>query len=77
MVQSGEFSGKIFGTLIKEGLPLIGNVLKPLPKSILVPLRLTAVTSATDAAIQKNVFQSGTTTLIFANEELNDIIKTI
>ena len=77
MVQLGGFSGKIFGTLIKEGLPLIGNVLKPLAKSILVPLGLTAVTSATDAAIQKKVFQSGTTTLIFANEELNDIIKTI
>ena len=77
MVQLGGFSGKIFGTLIKEGLPLIGNVLKPLAKSILVPLGLTAVTSATDAAIQKKVFQSGTKTLIFANEELNDIIKTI
>ena len=30
------------------------NVLKPLAKSVLIPLGLTAAESATDAAIQKN-----------------------
>ena len=40
--QSGEFLDKLLGALIKTGLPLIGNVLEPLAKSILVPLGLTA-----------------------------------
>ena len=43
----------------------------------MVLLGLTAAASATDAAIQKKIFGSGTTTLIFSNEELNDIIKII
>ena len=29
--QSGGFLGKLLGPLIKTGLPLIGNVLKPIP----------------------------------------------
>ena len=33
-----------------------------------------AVASATDTAIQKNIFGSGTTTAI-SNEEVNDIIE--
>ena len=40
--QSGEFLDKLLGALIKTGLPLMGNVLEPLAKSILVPLGLTA-----------------------------------
>ena len=32
------------------------NVLKPLTKSVLMPLRLTIAASATDAAIQKKIF---------------------
>ena len=35
------------------------NVLKPLAKSILIPLRWTAAPSATDAAIQKKIYGSG------------------
>ena len=38
------------------------NVLKTLAKSVLIPLGLTATTSATDAAIQKKLFGSGMTT---------------
>ena len=53
------------------------NVLKPLAKSDLIPLGLTAAASATDAAIQKKIFGSGMTTLIISNEEMNDIMKTI
>ena len=52
------------------------NVLKPLAKSILIPLRLTAAASATYAAIHKIMFGSGTTTLIIFNEEIN-ITKTV
>ena len=72
--QSGGFLGGLLGMLLKTGFPLIGNVLKPLAKSILVPPGLTA-TSATDAAIHKKTFGSGTTTLIISEEEMNDIIK--
>ena len=44
--ESGGFLGKLLGPLLKTELPLIGNVLKPLAKSVLIPLA-----SATDAAI--------------------------
>ena len=63
------------------------NVLKPLVKSVLIPLGLTAAVSATDAAIHKKIFWSGTRpsnlakriTLIISNEEMNDmrIVKSL
>ena len=40
-----------------------------------MPLGLTA--AATDAAVHKKMFGSGATTLIFSNEEMNDIMKII
>ena len=40
----------------------------------MVTLGLTAATSATDASIPKNFFGSGTT-LVFSNEEIDDIVK--
>ena len=67
------FLGRLLGPLLKTGLPLIGNVLKPLAKSVLIPLGLTAAASATDAAIHKKMFRSSTTTLIISNKEMNDI----
>ena len=75
--QSGRFLGRILEPLLKTGLPLIRNVFKPLAKSVLIPLGLTAAASATDAAIHKKMFGSGTTTLIISNEEMNDIMKII
>ena len=42
--------------LITLALPLMKRELMPQAESILVPIGLTAATSATDAAIQKNVF---------------------
>ena len=42
MIQSGEFLGRLLGSLLKTGLPLIKSVIKPLAKSVLVPLGLTA-----------------------------------
>ena len=36
------------------------NVVKPLAKSVLIPLGLTAAASATDTAIHKKMFRSGT-----------------
>ena len=56
------------------GLPLTGNVLKPLAKSVIVPLGLIAAPSATDAVIYKKMLESGTTVLVISNEDLNDIM---
>ena len=39
-------------------MPLKGNVLKTLTKSVLIPLGLTAAVAATDAAIHKKMFGS-------------------
>ena len=53
MIQSGGFLGRLLGPLLKTGLPLIKNVIKPLAKSVLIPLGLTAAVSAADAGIHK------------------------
>ena len=58
-------------------MPLIGNVLKPLAKSVLMPLGLTAATAATGEAIHKKMFKSVMTSLIISNEQMNDIMKTV
>ena len=77
MIQSGGFLGRLLGPLLKTGLPLIKNVIKPLAKSALIPLGLTAAASAADAGIQKKILGSGnnTTTLIISNDEMRGIIK--
>ena len=69
IAQSGGFLDRILRPLLKTGLLLIVNLLKPLAKSVLVPLGLTAAASATDVAIHKKMFWSGTTTLINSNEK--------
>ena len=51
--QSGEFLGRLLRPLLKTGLPLMKNVLKPLAKCALISLRLTPAASATDAATSK------------------------
>ena len=38
MIQSGGFLGRLLGPLLNTGLLLIKNVIKPLAKSILIPL---------------------------------------
>ena len=77
IIQSGGFLSKSLGPLLKTGLPLIKNVIKPLAKSVLIPLRLTAAASAADAGIHKKILGLGNTTLIVSNEEMNDIIKIV
>ena len=42
MVRSGGFLGRHLGPFLKTGLPLIKNLIKPLAKSVSVPLGLTA-----------------------------------
>ena len=66
--QSGELLSRILLLLPETGLSLIGNVLKSLAKSVLIPLGLTAA-AAPDAAIHKKMFGSSTTTLVFLNED--------
>ena len=69
-------SGGLFAPLLKNGLPLIGKVIKPLANSFLMPFGLTAAAAA-DAAIHKQMLKSGFTTLIISNEEINDIMKIV
>ena len=53
MIQSRGFLGRYLGPLLKTGLPLIKNAIKPLAKSVLILLGLTAAASAADAGIHK------------------------
>ena len=53
MIQSGGFLSRLLDPLLKTGLLLIKNVIKPLAKSVLIPLGLTAAASAADAGTHK------------------------
>ena len=80
MIQSKGFLGRFLGPFLKTGLPLIKNVIKPLGKSALIPLGLTATAPAADAGIHKEILGSrnnNTTTLIITNDEMEDIIKIV
>ena len=71
MIQSGGFLGRLLGPLLKTGLPLMKNVIKPLAKSVVIPLGLTAAASAENAGIHKKILGSGNrTTLIISNDEI-------
>ena len=67
------FWSRHLAPLIK--FPLIGKAHKTFAKSVLIPLRLAAATSATNAAIHKKMFASDPTTLITFNKEMNNVIK--
>ena len=49
IIQSGGFLGKLLGPLLKNGLPLLKSVIKPLGL-----LGLTTACSAIDTGVQKN-----------------------
>ena len=53
MIQSGVFIGRLLGPLLKTGLPIMKNEIKPLAKVVLIPLRLTAAALTADAGIHK------------------------
>ena len=55
MIKSGGFLGRLLDLLLKTGLPLIKNAIKPLAKIVLIPLGLTAAASAADAGILKKI----------------------
>ena len=44
--KTGQSGGRVLGPLLKTGLLLMKNVLKPLTKSVLIPLGFTAAASA-------------------------------
>ena len=46
------------GPLLKAGLPLMKNVIKPFANRVLIPLGLTAALSAADAGIHKKMLGS-------------------
>ena len=78
MIQSGGFLGRLLGSLLKTGSPLMKSVIKPLAKSVLIPLGLTAAASAADAGIHMKIVRSGhnnNTTLVISNDEMDDILK--
>ena len=66
------------GTTLRMSLKTFNG--NDLPHELLlttIPLGITAAASAIDAAIQKKIHGSGSTTLIISNEETNDIMKII
>ena len=85
MIQSGGFLGRLLVPLLKAGLPLIKYVIKPLAKSFLIPLGLTAGASAADARIQKKILWSDKSPLdlgkqktqIISNDEMEGITKIV
>ena len=83
MIQSGGFLGRFLLPVLKTGLPFMKNIVKPLAKSILISLGLTAAVSAADAWIHKKIIGSGHYSLdfqpilIISIDEKEDIIKLV
>ena len=71
MVRLAEFLGRLLGLLLKNSLPLMKNVLKPLAKSVLIPLGLTAAASAAVSGIHKKILGSGMHPDILASRPLD------
>ena len=59
------------------GLLLMRTVLIPLAKSVLLSFGLSAARSATNTAIHRKIYGSGTTALIISNKEMKDIMKIV
>ena len=53
MIHSGGFLDRLLGPLLKTRLSLMKSLIKPLAKSVLVPLGLIAAVAAADAGIHK------------------------
>ena len=68
IAKSGGFLGRLLRSLLKTGLPLMENILRPLAKSVLIQLGLTATAAATaDPAIHEKKFGSCNSTLRIKN----------
>ena len=79
MIQPEGYLGRLLGTLLKTGLPLIKNVIEPLAESVLIPLGLTAHHQEQMQEYIKKISGPGhnNTTLIISNNEMEDIIKIV
>ena len=66
--QSWLFLGRLIGSLLRNGLPLLKNVLQPLAKSVLMPVGLTAAAASKTEIVNKKKFGSGMTIFITSNE---------
>ena len=53
MIPSGRYFGRLLSLLLKKGLPLLKNAIKPLTKTALIPLGLTVAASTADARIRR------------------------
>ena len=53
MIKSRGFLDRLLGPLLRTGLSLMNSVIKPLAKSVLVPLGLTVAASAANVGIHK------------------------
>ena len=80
MIQSGGILRRLLGPLLTTGLLLIRNVIKPLAKTVLIPLGLTTAVSAADEGIYEKISgwrHKNTRTLIISNDEMEDNIKIV
>ena len=68
MIQLEGFLGRLLGSLLKTGLPLMKYVIQPLAKRVLILLGLTAAASAGDSGIHKKRLRSS-----FAYNSTNNI----
>ena len=66
MIHSGGFLRRLFGPLLKTALRLMKNVIKPLAKSVLIPLVLATAASIEEAGIHKKNHK-------FCNNNTNNI----
>ena len=70
MIKLGGFLGILRGPLLKTALPLMKNVIKPLARSVLIPLGLTAAASTGRHKCQDLVIIQH-----ISNDQMEDIIK--
>ena len=79
MIHWGGFLGRLLSPLLKSGLPLMKNEIKPLAKSVSTPVGLSSAVSAADAGIHKRALGSGTkaTTLMTSNDEMEGVIMNV
>ena len=67
IIQKGEFIS-FLGLLMTARLPIMKYVLTSAARNVLLSLGVKAATSATNAAIQKKIYESGMTALTNINE---------
>ena len=69
--------GGALGSILARFLPKLIKPALSLGKHILAALGLSAAMSATDAAIQKKMYGSGTKTIKFSSKDLDDMTKIV